>query len=180
MSSAALRAPGGFAAAAQRRQQPRAAVASRPVALAAQQQQLIAAVAAGPGSGHRHYPEDLHQQYDTQRPGMLKEEQAHHDMMSTEACYKMFPLITHASTPLRVEDHEPAGLSAQRVGDAGPATGRRRRPAPADAPVRGNVLPYPDTHPIDLRRELAVRHTPEAILQSTWQQQLARRRQQES
>ena len=51
---------------------------------------------------------------------------APHSQMSTEACYEMFPLITHASTPLRVEDHEPAGLSAQRVGDAGPATGRRR------------------------------------------------------
>ena len=29
----------------------------------------------------RHYPEDLHQQYDKQRPGLLKEEQAHHDMV---------------------------------------------------------------------------------------------------
>jgi hypothetical protein len=140
----------------------------------------LSALGSGPGSGHRHYPEDLHQQYDTQRPGLLKEEQAHHDMMSTEACYRMFPLITHASTPLRVEDHEPAGVSAQHVGDAGPTTGRRRRPAPADAPARSNVLPYPATHPTDLRRELAVRHTPEAILQSTWQQQLARRRQQDS
>lgn len=123
----------------------------------------------------------------------------------------MFPLITHASTPLRVDDHEPAGVSAQRVGDAGPATGRRRwgrvgngwcrkwwarhvgctrwllllkvmpwshgmlnqglrghvrqaagtsacscrRPAPADALVRANVLPYPATHPTDLHREVS-------------------------
>lgn len=29
----------------------------------------------------------------------------------------------------------------------------RRRPAPADAPVRSNVLPYPATHPTDLRLE---------------------------
>lgn len=52
-SSAALRAPGGFAAAAQRRQQPRAAVASRAVALAAPQRQLLSALGSGPGSGHR-------------------------------------------------------------------------------------------------------------------------------
>ena len=34
----------------------------------------------------RHYPEDLHQQYDTQRPGILKEEQAHHDMVRGRCC----------------------------------------------------------------------------------------------
>lgn len=47
-------------------------------------------------------------------------------MMSTEAWYRLFPLLTHASTPLRIEDHEPAGLSAKHLGDAGPSTGRRR------------------------------------------------------
>lgn len=62
--------------------------------------------------------------------------------MSTEACYRMFPLITHASTPLRVEDHEPAGLSAQRVGDAGPATGRRRWARSLEEQKPGLGLPW--------------------------------------
>ena len=34
-----------------------------------------------------------------------------------------------------------------------PCLRSRRRPAPADAPVRSNVLPYPATHPTDLRLE---------------------------
>ena len=44
-----------------------------------------------------------------------------------QACYRLFPLITHASVPLHIEDQEPAGLSVlNRLSDAGPASGRRR------------------------------------------------------
>lgn len=69
----------------------------------------------------RHYPTGQ-QRFDLRRGSDAE----HFDMMSTQDCYRLFPLVTHASTPLRIEDREPAGLSAQRVGDAGPSTGHRR------------------------------------------------------
>lgn len=39
---------------------------------------------------------------------------------------RLFPLMIHTSVPLHIEDPEPAGRSAARLSDAGPATGRRR------------------------------------------------------
>jgi hypothetical protein len=76
-------------------------------------------------ASRRHYPTGQ-QRFDLRRSSDAE----HHDMMSTQECYSLFPLVTHASTPLRIDDREPAGLSAQRVGDAGPATGHRRQGRP--------------------------------------------------
>ncbi|KAL4458876.1 hypothetical protein ABPG75_013741 [Micractinium tetrahymenae] len=118
-----------------------------------------------PGTGKRHYPDPQHGQYEPRRVP-AEEAARHHDMMSTEECYRLFPLMIHTSVPLHIEDPEPAGCSASRLSDAGPATGRRRRPAPADSPARAHsqVLPYPATHPTDLRREWLARHRPEELL----------------
>jgi hypothetical protein len=94
-----------------------------------------------------------------------------------ETCYELFPLVTHISCPLNIEDREPAGISAQRVGDAGPTTGHRRRPAPASAPAQRQVLPYPSGRPADLRREVIARHAPELLLA---QQQMRQQRRPEA
>ncbi|KAI3436163.1 hypothetical protein D9Q98_002220 [Chlorella vulgaris] len=126
----------------------------------------------GPGSGRRHYPDPEHQQYDVRRP-----DTEHHDLMSTEDCYRLFPAVIHSSTPLRIDDHEPAGISTQRIGDAGPSTGLRRRPAPTDSSTSAQQLPYPDTRPTDLRREVLARHAPELLLA---QQQLLQQRRPEA
>lgn len=118
-----------------------------------------------PGTGKRHYPDPQHGQYEPRR--VPPEETArHHDMVSSEEYYRLFPLMIHTSVPLRIEDSEPAGRSAARLSDAGPATGQRRRPGPADSPVRthSQVLPYPATQPTDLRREWLARHRPEELL----------------
>ncbi|PSC76962.1 haloalkane dehalogenase [Micractinium conductrix] len=120
----------------------------------------------GPGTGLRHYPDPSHGQYEPR--AAPHGDERHHDMMSSEACYRLFPLITHASVPLHIEDQEPAGLSVlNRLSDAGPASGRRRRPAPADGTAgasKGQVLPYPATRPTDLRRDLLCKHAPEVLL----------------
>lgn len=51
----------------------------------------------------RHYPEDLHQQYDTQRPGLLKEEQAHHDMVrGRRRCRRVGGWLCVSAAPLVV------------------------------------------------------------------------------
>lgn len=47
----------------------------------------------------------------------------------------------HVSVPLRIEDHEPAGLSAQHTPDAGPATGHRRCAELGTAPSRQGRRP---------------------------------------
>ncbi|GAB4821732.1 hypothetical protein N2152v2_008778 [Parachlorella kessleri] len=89
----------------------------------------------GPGSGSRMYPEE-------------------------------FPYMVHTSVPLAVEDREPAGVSALQTTDAGPSTGHRRRPSAVDADARRHPprLPHPAEHK-DLKREVALRHSPEVVLQ---------------
>ncbi|GAB4820875.1 hypothetical protein N2152v2_007921 [Parachlorella kessleri] len=71
---------------------------------------------------------------------------------------KEFPYAVRSSFPLRVDDSEPAGLSAQHVPDAGPASGRRRRPAAVDAEALRHPAPLP--HPAasrDLKKERMLR-----------------------
>lgn len=75
-----------------------------------------------PGTGLRHLPN----QQDAILNGHTKEK---HAMRTTHECYELFPVWAHASCPLDVYDPEPTGMSAQRLPDAGPKSGLRRRPS---------------------------------------------------
>lgn len=149
--------PASLARTAKRRQAASQRGSVRVTAFAVQRLDL----AEGPGSGLRHYPDPKHGQFE---PRAAPSEAPRHDMMSTEACYRMFPLVTHCSTPLHIEDSEPAGMTVVRTEDAGPATGQRRRPGPTDGAAGQQHQVLPATHPTDLRRELMARHAPEVLL----------------
>lgn len=101
-----------------------------------------------PGTGLRHVPKP-------DEPAALPTEQ--HAMRTTHECYERFPEWLHASCPLEVEDSEPTGLSALQLPDAGPTSGHRRRPQPAE----DGCPPLDPSKPksVDARlRELEIRH----------------------
>lgn len=114
-----------------------------------------AEASAGPGSGRRRYPE-VKQPFEGQPRN--KGRASPWACKTTAECYEEFPYAVRSSFPLRVDDSEPAGLSAQHVPDAGPASGRRRRPAAVDAEALRHPAPLP--HPAasrDLKKERMLR-----------------------
>ncbi|KAK9820342.1 hypothetical protein WJX72_009210 [[Myrmecia] bisecta] len=108
-----------------------------------------------PGTGSRHFPEGMpSRSHEYEKPERF-------DMKSTRECYKEFPLLVRASSPLFSNPSEdlrqPAGLVVQRAPDMGPTTGQRKRPEPIDpeGPLRPRL--HHSERPEDLQREVASR-----------------------
>jgi hypothetical protein len=124
---------------------------------------------SGPGTGLRHFPEDV--------PELIEEEYTpeeiasheHHvtdldafPLKSTQECYEEFPRLVRASFPLKAHAHRdpvPAGEANLHAPDAGPLTGHRQRPPPVnDHPDRSKPrIPGREPAPEKLLREVATR-----------------------
>eukprot|EP00803_Ostreobium_quekettii_P007660 evm.model.scf_2433.1 EVM.evm.TU.scf_2433.1 scf_2433:2414-3458(+) len=101
-----------------------------------------------PGTGLRHLPEP--------EDAVLAATESH-AMRTTNECYEMFPHWLRASCPLEVEDTEPTGLSALSLPDAGPNSGPRHRPGPAESDHPPLDPSLPKTVSARLR-DLKIRH----------------------
>lgn len=101
-----------------------------------------------PGTGLRHLPK-------LAEPAVNPMEK--HAMRTTYECYERFPEWLHASCPLEVDDPEPTGMSALNLPDAGPTSGHRRRPQPAENGDRPLDPSKPKSVMARLR-ELEIRH----------------------
>ena len=134
-----------------------------------------------PLSSCRSFPDEVGQQFDSSGPAA-----GEFACRSTADCYADFPKQVHMSVPLpgAVEDREPAGLTAQRIADAGPATGRRRcagrLPAPTPRSRQIAHAPRPGLRPL-CRRPAPVdssgrEEAPSPLAQDDLQRQLLVRR----
>jgi hypothetical protein len=109
----------------------------------------------GPGTGRRHLPFELQQQFESRRaPGPADK----FAMRSTAEMYAQFPAWVHSGAlpAAAVLDRVPAGVTASQGADAGPRSGRRRPPSPSvPRALASPPLPYPSSGAAaDLQRDL--------------------------
>lgn len=99
-------------------------------------------LAAGPGSGKRHFPEEFSQGRDTGYQ--------HFEMRSTAEVYDAFPAMVRASTPLTLSPdaalEAPSGVELQSM-ELGPMSGRRTRPSVSSSEWEPHWLDAPRRRP---------------------------------